>query len=248
MSLQQGSVVVVDDELSLRKVLRISLAGSGFAIEEARNGEEALGTVRGHPFDLVLLDINMPGISGIDACRKIRGMSPHAGIVMVSVRDCEDDKVRAFETGADDYVTELFNIRALTARLRALLRRARQEKYEPEVLETGNVKIDFPEAPMLARSRRGSPFAKGVRPPGIHDEAPGCRSDTCQALADHLGRECGGELEYLRTYVSMLRKKIEDDPAKPKYTLTKPWVGYRFHNPFNPDSRSVATDEGTVPF
>ena len=89
MSLQQSSVLVVDDEFSLREVLRISLAGSGFAIEEARNGEEALGTVRGHLFDLVLLDINMPGISGIDACRKIWGMSPHAGIVMVSVRDGE---------------------------------------------------------------------------------------------------------------------------------------------------------------
>src|SRR3977135_980454 len=99
MSLQQGSVLVVDDELSLRKVLRTSLAGSGFPVEEARNGEEALGTVRGHPFDLVLLDINMPGISGIDACRKIRGMSPHAGIVMVSVRDGADDKVRAFDPG-----------------------------------------------------------------------------------------------------------------------------------------------------
>src|SRR5260370_35167809 len=99
MSLPQSSVLVVDDELSLCKVLRVLFAGSGFAVGEAGNGEEAFGTVRGHPFDLVLLDINMPGISGIDACRKIRGMPPHAGIVMVSVRDCEDDKVRAFEAG-----------------------------------------------------------------------------------------------------------------------------------------------------
>src|SRR5258705_12523638 len=114
MSLHQSSVLIVDDELSLRKVLQISLSASGFAVEEARNGEEALGTVRGHAFDLVLLDINMPGISGIDACRKIRGMSPHAGIVMVSGRDCEDDKVRAFEGGADDYVPKPFNVRELT--------------------------------------------------------------------------------------------------------------------------------------
>jgi len=101
MPLQQSSVLVVDDEFSLRKVLRTSLAASGFDVEEARNGEEALETVREHPFDLVLLDINMPGINGIDACRKIRGVSPDTGIVMVSVRDQEDDKVRALEAGAD---------------------------------------------------------------------------------------------------------------------------------------------------
>jgi DNA-binding response OmpR family regulator len=97
--LRQSSVLVVDDEPSLRKVLGISLAASGFAVEEAHNGEEAMGSVKGHPVDLVLLDIKMPGISGIEACRKIRGMSPHAGIVIMSVRDLEDDQVRALEAG-----------------------------------------------------------------------------------------------------------------------------------------------------
>ena|SRR5438552_12800860 len=95
MPLQQGSVLIVDDEPLLRKALRTSLTASGFAIEEARNGEQALGTVESHPFDLVLLDMNMPGISGIDACWRIRGISPRAGIVMVTVRDLEHDKVRA---------------------------------------------------------------------------------------------------------------------------------------------------------
>src|ERR1700730_15380543 len=97
MPLQQSSVLVVDDEPSLRRALRTSLTASGFAVEEARNGDEALGTVKRNRFDLVLLDINMPGIGGIDACRRIRGMSPHAGIIMITVRDLDDDKVRALE-------------------------------------------------------------------------------------------------------------------------------------------------------
>src|SRR5580704_5649805 len=111
MSAQQDSVLVVDDEPSLRKTLRTSLTASGFVVEEACSGEEALGTVQRRPFDLVLLDINMPGIDGIAACRRIREISPHAGIIMITVRDVDDDKVQALEAGADDYVTKPFKLR-----------------------------------------------------------------------------------------------------------------------------------------
>jgi two-component system KDP operon response regulator KdpE len=248
MSLQQSSVLVVDDELSLRKVLRLSLAASGFAVEEARNGEEALETVQGHPFDLVLLDINMPGMSGIDACRKIRGMSPHAGIVMVSVRDTEDDKVRALEAGADDYVTKPFKLRELTARLRAVLRRTRQEKHELEVLQTGNLKIDFQKR-LLWRGQEEvhlSPTEFDLL--AFMMKHPDAALTHVKLLRTIWGPDYGGELEYLRTYVRMLRKKIENDPARPEYILTEPWVGYRFRNPSNPDSRSVTTEETTVSF
>ena len=239
MSLQQNSVLVVDDELSLRKVLRISLAASGFAVEEARSGEEALGTVQRHPFDLVLLDINMPGISGIDTCRKIRGMSPQAGIVMVTVRDREDDKVRALEAGADDYVTKPFKLRELTARLKAVLRRTRgPEAPEPEVLQAGNLRIDFKRR-LLWRGEEEvhlSPTEFDLLAFMMkHQDSP---LTHVKLLRTIWGPEYGGELEYLRTYVRMLRKKIEDDPTRPKYILTEPWVGYRFRNPSNPDSRS----------
>lgn len=123
MSSQPTSVLVVDDEFALRKALRTALTAIGFTLEEARNGEEALGAVRQRAFDLVLLDINMPGVGGIEACREIRGLVPKTGIVMVTVSDAENDKVNALEAGADDYVTRPFRFRELVARLRAVLRR-----------------------------------------------------------------------------------------------------------------------------
>jgi two-component system KDP operon response regulator KdpE len=244
MSSQQSSVLVVDDEPALRNALRTSLIASGFAVEEARNGEEALQTARRHPFDLVLLDINMPGINGIDACRRMRGISPHAGIVMITVRDFEDDKVRALEAGADDYVTKPFKLRELTARLRAVLRRTRvAETAQPPVLQAGNLKIDI-ERRLLWRGEvevHLSPtefdllafMMKNMGAPLTH----------VKLLRSIWGPEYGSELEYLRSYVRMLRRKIEDDPARPEYILTEPWVGYRFRNPSDPDSPSAADDD-----
>jgi two-component system KDP operon response regulator KdpE len=246
MLAQQSSVLVVDDEPSLRKALRMSLIASGFAVEEARNGEEALATVQRHPFDLVLLDVNMPGISGIDACPKIKRMSPHAGIIMVSVRDVEDDKVKALEAGADDYVTKPFTLRELTARLRAVLRRVRHEVHEPEVVQAGKLKIDF-QRRLLWRGEGEvhlSPLEFDLL--AFMMNHPNTALTHVKLLRTIWGPEYGGELEYLRTYVRMLRKKIEDDPAKPKYILTEPWLGYRCHNPTNSDSQSLATDERTV--
>lgn len=237
MSLQQNSVLIVDDEASLRKTLRTSLTASGFAVEEARNGEEALATVQGHPFDLVLLDVNMPGIGGIEACRRIRESSPHVGIVMITVRDFDDDKVRGLEAGADDYVTKPFKFRELRARLQAVLRRTRlQAETEPRVLEIGNLKLDLDrqllwrdgeeihlsprEFDLLAFMMKNSGF------PLTH----------VKLLRSIWGPEYGGELEYLRSYVRMLRKKIESDPENPVYILTEPWIGYRFRDPSDTES------------
>src|SRR6516162_1333774 len=121
----RNNILVVDDETSLRQALRTSLEASGFSVDEARTGEEAVEFAREHAFDLVLLDINMRGISGVEACRRIRGFAPQVGIVMVTVRDSEDDKVRALESGADDYITKPFLLRELIARLRAVLRRTK---------------------------------------------------------------------------------------------------------------------------
>jgi two-component system KDP operon response regulator KdpE len=237
VSLQPNSVLIVDDEASLRKTLRASLTASGFAVGEARSGEEAVSAVHDHPFDLVLLDINMPGIGGIEACRRIRGASPHAGIVMITVRDFDDDKVRGLEAGADDYITKPFKLRELTARLRAVLRRTSlQAACEPKVLEIGHLKIDFERRLFWRKGEELHLSPKEFDLLAFMMKNAGFPLTHVKLLRSIWGPEYGGELEYLRSYVRMLRKKIEDDSENPRYILTEPWIGYRFHNPSDPES------------
>ena len=236
-------VLVVDDEPALRKVFRTSLTASGFVIEEARSGEEAVDILPQHPFDLVLLDINMPGIGGVEACREIRALAPKIGILMVTVRDAENDMVRALEAGADDYVTKPVRLRELVARMRAVVRRRdAASATEPAVIRVADLEIDLEghcvrkagdlvhltptEFELLALLMRN----RGV--PVTH----------AKLLRAVWGPEYGTELDYLRSYVRTLRKKIEDDPARPKYLLTEPWVGYRFCDPSDPDSHSTGKE------
>ena len=241
---QHSSVLVVDDESALRKALRTSLTASGFDVEEARSGEEALGSVQQHQFDLVLLDVSMPGMSGIHACRRIRGISPQAGIVMVTVRDQEDDKVRALEAGADDYVTKPFKLRELTARLRAVLRRTRMsDAVEPVVLRAGNLEMDVHERVLRRDGEDIHLSPKEFDLLAFMMKNAGAPLTHVKLLRTVWGVEYGNELEYLRSYVRMLRKKIESDPSNPEYILTEPWLGYRFCNPSDPDSPPVATED-----
>src|SRR5579862_2350128 len=233
---QQCSVLVVDDEPSLRKVLRTSLSAGGFNVEEARSGEEALGVAQHRAFDLVLLDINMPGIGGVEACRRLRELSPRAGIVMITVRDLEDDKVRALEAGADDYVTKPFKLRELTARLKAVLRRTSiQAAAEPTVLEIGNLKIDFERRVFWRDGEEVHLSPKEFELLAFMMKNAGFPLTHVKLLRSIWGPEYGGELEYLRSYVRMLRKKIESDPENPTYILTEPWIGYRFQNMTEPE-------------
>lgn len=244
MQQQRGSVLVVDDEPTLRKALRTSLTASGFVVEEARNGDEALGTLQRSAFDLILLDINMPGISGIEACEQIRGISPHAGIVMITVRDLEDDKVRALEAGADDYVTKPFKLRELTARLHAVLRRTqRKAEIQPAVLQIGALRIDLQRRLLWRGEREVHLSPKEFELLALMMKSVGAPLTHVKLLRSIWGPEYGGELEYLRAYIRMLRKKIEDDPAKPVYIVTEPWVGYRFQNPADPDPQSAVDED-----
>lgn len=236
---QKPNILVVDDESPLRRALHTSLTARGFSVDEASSGEQAIAAVRQRPFDMMLLDINMPGMGGIEACRRIRALMPQLGIVMVTVRDSEHDMVQALEAGADDYVTKPFRFGELVARLRAVLRRVAPQDMAP-VLQTGDLEIDF-ERRLLRRSGELvhlTPTEFDLL--ALLMKNQGMPLTHLKLLRTIWGPEYGEELEYLRAYVRTLRKKIEDDPAHPKYILTEPWVGYRFYDP--PETETSAPD------
>jgi len=230
-------VLIVDDDPAFRRALLTSLAASGFDVSEARNGEEALIVLRDKPCDIVLLDINMPGMGGIETCRRIRNLSPRIGILMVTVRDAEEDKVQALEAGADDFVTKPYRLREMIARLHAVRRRLNPPDDAPAtVLRAGALTLDS-ERRMVTKDG-----AEIHLSPKEYDllsylfKHQGALITHSKLLQGVWGAEYGGELEYLRSYVRMLRKKIEDDPSQPEYILTEPWVGYRFRNPADVES------------
>jgi two-component system KDP operon response regulator KdpE len=232
MSSKPVKVLVVDDESAMRRALSASLTASGYLVDDAHDGEEALDKARQQPFDLVLLDVNMPRCGGIEACRRMRPLMPNAGIVMITVSDSLEDKVKALDSGADDYVTKPFLLRELLARLRALTRRTRQEDVPVSGIFTIRaLKLDLKHRSLhkAGQEIHLSPIEFDLlsylmRQPGIPIE----HAKLLQAI---WGPEYGSELEYLRSYVRLLRKKIESDPARPEYILTEPWVGYRFCDP-----------------
>jgi two-component system KDP operon response regulator KdpE len=231
----RSNVLVVDDEPPLRRVLQTSLTARGFTVEEAGSAERALELVGQRPFDLILLDMNMPGMGGIEACRHLRTMLPHVGIVMVTVRDAEEDMVQALNAGADDYITKPFRFGELVARLRAVLRRAVPENAGASVLQAGDLEIDLDKRCLRRAGKEVHLTPTEFDLLALLMRNQGALLPHAKLLRTVWGPEYGEELEYLRAYVRALRKKIEDDPAQPKYILTEPWVGYRFHNPVNED-------------
>lgn len=222
-------ILVVDDEAQIRRVLRAALSAHGYVIREAATGEEAVAAVRKERPDLILLDVNMPGMGGLQAARDIREMSD-APIIMLTVRNAERDKVIALDAGADDYVVKPFGIEELLARIRAALRR-----YPPgEAIPTFSAKdlnIDFENRRVIARGRdvHLTPKEFDVLKHLVANQGkPLAHRRLLQAV---WGPEYGEETENLRVVINQLRKKIETDPARPKYILTEPWVGYRFQVP-----------------
>jgi two-component system, OmpR family, KDP operon response regulator KdpE len=232
MPIEQLNALLVDDEPSFRRALRTSLAASGFSIEEAPSGEDAIAILAQRPFDLVLLDMNMPGVGGVETCREVRALLPRIGIVMVTVRDAENDMVKALEAGADDYLTKPVRFRELVARLRAVSRRSHVEDTpDPFILRVGDLELDVKRR-ML---HRDGEFVH-LTPTEFHVLAllmrhQGTLVTHSQLLRSIWGPAYGTELDYLRSYIKALRKKIEENPSQPKYLLTEPWVGYRLCDP-----------------
>jgi two-component system, OmpR family, KDP operon response regulator KdpE len=234
MTADRLNTLVVDDESSFRRVLRTSLATSGFAIEEARSGEEAVAMLAQSAFDLVLLDVNMPGIGGVEACREIRAHTPKIGIVMVTVQDAESEIVKALEAGADDYVTKPIRFRELVARLRAVIRRLRiDDASEPTLLQAGDLELDINRHLLYRQGEIVHLTPTEFELLALLMRNHGVPVTHAKLLRSVWGPEYGTELEYLRSFVKTLRQKVEDDPAKPKYIVTEPWVGYRFCNPLD---------------
>jgi two-component system, OmpR family, KDP operon response regulator KdpE len=231
MSLLQGKVLLVDDDASIRRALHATLSAVGFEVEEASAGEQAVSFARGERYDAVLLDINMPGIGGIEACRTLRRLAPALPILMLTVRDSEDDKIDALDAGADDFITKPFHVGELTARVRSAVRRSRVTQGDSEtVISIGDIELD--------RDRRLVTKSGAIvhLTPKEFDllyclmSRAGKPLTHARLLTNVWGIEYGNELEYLRTFVRQLRKKLEDDPARPKYLLTESYIGYRFRD------------------
>jgi len=226
---QKTKVLVVEDDAGIRQSLFETLGALGFAVGEATDGEEALVRIRMVDYDAVLLDINMPGMGGMETCRRISQSNPHLPIIMLTVRDDGEDLVAALDAGACDYVTKPFQIGELTARLRAATRRARTRLPKQEqIILIGDIALDCERRRMDKRAEYIHLAPKEFETLRYLMENAGrpVRHETL--LRSVWGPHFGNEREYLRVIVNQLRKKIEDDPAHPTYILTESHIGYRF--------------------
>jgi two-component system KDP operon response regulator KdpE len=228
MRSSNGSVLIVDDDAGIRRALGSTLAALGYRTDEASNGEHGLDLATRHQYDAILLDINMPGKGGIETCRNLRRELPAVGILMITVRDSEDDKVEALDAGADDFITKPFVIPELTARLRAVRRGRTVTAVKPDLIVSGQITLD--------------PLRRQVTKAGLPVHLTPKEFDVLEYLMNHAGvpvrhdellravwgADYGGEVEYLRTFVRQLRRKIEDVPAMPTYIATEAFIGYRF--------------------
>ena len=225
---EKQRILVVDDESQLTRVLRRSLTAQGYEVRIAGDGEFALQTFRDWPPALVITDLAMPNMSGLELCRQLRQIST-VPIIVLSVRGEESTKVEALDAGADDYATKPFGMDELLARIRATLRRAPDVDSGSSILEVGDFRIDLEahSATQKGNELRLTPKEFDLM---VHFLRHAGKVLTHRAL---LGAVWGGDYteqpEYLRVFIGQLRKKIEPETSAPRYIVTEPWIGYRFN-------------------
>jgi two-component system KDP operon response regulator KdpE len=219
-------ILVVDDEPQIRKALSVNLRARGYEVDTAASGEEALTLAAGNHPDLVLLDIGLPGIDGIEVVEGLRGWTK-VPIIMLSVRDAEEDKVRALDAGADDYVTKPFGMNEVLARLRAALRRHQPIPEEP-IVRTVTFELDLAQktATVGSETRHLTPTEWSIVEVLVRH--PGRLVTQRHLLQEVWGPQYEHETNYLRVHLAAIRKKLEPTPARPRYFVTEPGIGYRF--------------------
>lgn len=220
-------ILVVDDEQEITLVLRSGLSTHGYDVRVAGEGEAALELFQAWTPDLVLTDLSMPNMNGLKLCQRLRAISA-VPIIVLSVKGDEATKIEALDAGADDYVTKPFGMGELLARVRATLRRSPEASEEVTVIEEGDFRIDLEsrEVHVAGKELRLSPKEFDLL--AYFVSHPGKVLTHRTLLAKVWGGNYTDQTEYLRVFIRHLRKKIEPEPAKPRYILTDPWVGYRF--------------------
>src|SRR6202040_2158513 len=225
------SILVVDDDSQIRRVMRTTLKAKGYEVDEAGSGERALELVRSGKYDMVLLDINLPGKTGLETCREIRTLVS-VPIIMLTVRDAAADKIEGLDAGAQDYVTKPFSMGELLARIRAVLRRTASSAISGIAhLQLDDVEINFESRRVIVA---GKPVRLTSKEFDLLLYLDTHRNRTIphrELLREVWGAEHVDERKYLRVFINRLRKKVEASPREPKFLLTEPFVGYRLQTP-----------------
>ena len=225
--LQKQRILIVDDEPQITRVLRTGLTTRGYEVRVAADGESALDTFNDWHPDLVITDLSMPNMDGIELCGRLRLMS-QVPIIVLSVKGEEKTKVEALDAGADDYVTKPFGIEELLARVRATFRRFPPTSTEYSVLDVGDFHLDFASRDVSVNGKDIHLTPKEFELLAHLIRNAGKVLTHRKLLTAIWGGNFAEQTEYLRVFIGQLRKKIEPDPANPRYILTEPWIGYRF--------------------
>jgi two-component system KDP operon response regulator KdpE len=220
-------ILVVDDEPQITRVLRTSLSAQGYDIRIANSGEMAFEIMKDWAPSLIITDLSMPSVDGVELCRRVRAVS-QIPIIVLSVRDQERQKVEALDAGADDYVTKPFGMNELLARVRANLRRVPADNELDPVIEVGDFRIDTAAHKITVRHNEVRLTPKEFDLLVYLARRPGKVVNHRTLLAAIWGGQSTEQVEYLRVFVGQLRKKLEPDASSPRYIVTEPWVGYRF--------------------